>query len=185
MQAARQRYLRLEAEAQPGGKLTERLDKQRRAELAAFGETKKKQYAEDILHDLSLGAYTHRASQDPSNLEALDISRRVAYHLGFLDSLVADGTPPEVAYASPRIQASIDQLNDLMPAIGSRDIRAHAASTLERLRDLSHDAALQEDCSLALTTLRGNPGSDRPTAASGLAVSARSATPLPKMESLK
>jgi hypothetical protein len=153
--------------------------------LAAFGESKKKQYAEEILHDLSLGLYTHRAQEDPSNLTELDLCRRITYQLNFLDSLVGAGTQPEVAYSSSRIQASVAELSDLMPQVRSNDIRAHAETTLNRLRQLSLDAALQADCSQALTALKGNGGSERPTVASGLAVSARSAKPAIKVESLK
>ncbi|MGA8030185.1 MAG: hypothetical protein WB992_23830 [Bryobacteraceae bacterium] len=154
MQAAIERYALLKTEAEDGGKLIERLDKTRRSELAAFGETKKAKIGEALLHDASFGLYTHRAKQDPANLEALDRYRRIQYHLAFLDSLVEAGTQPEITYDSSRIQSSVMALSALMTDVNSAETRAHAEATLLRLQELSQDGLLQADCSVAVASLR-------------------------------
>lgn len=165
LQAARVRYARLQAETSDG-MLLKRLDKQRRSELAYFEESKKARVARGLLHDVTLGMYTHRAPPDAANLGALDSYRRVEYHLHFLDSLVETGTQPEVAYDSSRIQASVTELGRLMPDISSPVIRARASATLERLRSLSQDENLQANCSVTLLALKRNPAALHPAAAS-------------------
>lgn len=185
LESARERYVRLEDEATaPDGALLKRLDKQRRAELAYFEESKKARIFEDFLHDTSLGVYTHRAKPDTGNLTVLDTYRRVAYHLQLLDSLAEAGTPPEVAYETTRIQASVTELSRLMPSVSSPQIRAHVAATLERLRSLSRDENLQAGCSLALVALQRNPAPVRATALSGITASPRS-IPLDSVNAVK
>ncbi len=171
MQAAQARYKLLEAEAQDGGQLLTRLDKQRRAELAYFGETNKARLAESLFHDATLGLYTRRVKEDSWNLATLDCYRRVESDLTFLDSLVNAGTQPEVVYDTARIQASVTELSSLMPGISSRAVRAHAAATIDGLRNLSRDEMLQADCSLALTNLKGNTAPVRAAVASGIVTS--------------
>jgi len=157
--AARARYRRLETETQDG-KLTARLDKQRRYELTYFAESRKAQITEDVLHDVTLGLYTHRARKSPQMLRALDAYRRVDDRLRLLDSLVESGTQPEVAYDATRIQGAVAELTTLLPAIRSSDLRAHAAATLLRLESLSRDEHLRGDCSVALLALRRGPPVD-------------------------
>ncbi len=154
--AARARYARLQAECGENGKLAARLDKQRRYELAYFAESKKAKITEDILHHATLGLYTHRARKTPANLETLDADRRVENRLQLLDSLAAAGTEPEVAYDASRIHAAVAELTALLPAIRSSDVRAHAAATLLRLKDLSGDERLRADCLSALVVLKRN-----------------------------
>ena len=153
MQAAVERYARLDSEAQDGSsELFRRIDKTRRSELAAFGETKKAKVAEALLHDASFGIYTHRAKPNRANLEALDRDRRIQYHLSFLDSLVEAETQPEITFDSSRIQSSVVALGMLMPDVHSAAMRAHVEATLLRLRELSQDAVLQANCALALAS---------------------------------
>jgi hypothetical protein len=154
IQAAITRYARLQAEGAPDGTLMTRIDKERRFELATFGESRQAQMFQSALHDASFGLYTHRAKKDPGNLATLDCYRRIQRDLDFLDSAVEPGTPPEVAYDSRRIQASVLDLNSLMPQVRSREVRVHAAATLDRLKSVSRDAELQADCSSALASMK-------------------------------
>jgi hypothetical protein len=157
VEAAKTRYNQLETEAQGDGRLLERLDKERRAELASFGQTRKAQIATLLLHDLTFGAYTHRAKKDDENLALLDCYRRVEYQLDFLDTLAAAGTQPEIAYDSSRIRESVTELSSLIGRVQSSKVRSHAAATLSRLEELSQDAGLRADCSSALVAIdRGN-----------------------------
>lgn len=154
MEAARARYDQLQLQIQEGGAVRTRLDKQRRAELAAFGESMKAQITQELLHDASLGLYTHRVKRNSENLASLDRDRRVQYELSFLDVLAQSGTPPEVAYDSAHIHAVVAALNSLMPDVGSPEVREHAQAVLLRLKSLSQDRQVQSDCSIALASLR-------------------------------
>lgn len=153
IQLARAHYAALLAEIQNGELLT-RIDKERRAELARFGESERARLARILLHDATFGTYTHRVKKDDENLMTLDREREVLYHLNFLDSLTGAGTPPEVSYAVDRIRASVASLNQLMPQIQAPSIRAHIARTLQQLQGISQNAELQADCSATLASLR-------------------------------
>ena len=168
LEAAAARYRRLDTEAE-NGTLMKLLDKERRSELAAFEESKKARVMEDVLHDATLGSYTHRSKPDPANVSTLNSYRRIEYHLHFLDSLAEQGTQPEVVYDPDRIQASVSQLSNLMLRVNPPGIRTHAAATLESLRQLSRDESLQADCSMALIALKRHSTSVRASAGSGIA----------------
>ncbi len=156
IQLAKLRYARLQAEAQDGKHLEERLDKQRRSELAEFGESAKARVSFSVLHDATLGLYTHRARKGDGNLASLDRARRLEYDLNFLDSLIEAGTPPEIAYDSSRVRAYVVELSSLMPGVRAQQMRVHVTEILERLQELSRDLGLQADCSIALAALKGN-----------------------------
>jgi hypothetical protein len=175
MQVALARYARLQAEAEDGGRLKERIDKQRRAEIAEFGESKKAHVTEALLHDAAFGLYTHRARNDDTNLATLERDRRIQYQLNFLDSLVQAGTQPEIAYDSSRIRASVEELSGLLPAVTATSVRAHAAATLEQLQKISKDAGLQDDCSFVLAALKRNASPVRAVTAPGVVASALAA----------
>jgi hypothetical protein len=150
--AAIQRYSMLQ-QAAATGQLAERVETNRRAELAVDTETQKGLLRDYALHIASFGAYTHRAKASVQNVAQIDTYRRAQYALAWLDQISDDGTPPEVAYDTTKIQHAIEELKAVMPEVRSRDLRAHAAATLERMRSLSRDNALQSDCSTAMASL--------------------------------
>ncbi|MBV9759237.1 MAG: hypothetical protein JO340_01625 [Acidobacteriaceae bacterium] len=170
VQVAKTRYELLEAMSDGGKFLADRIDKERRAELADFGESKKARAAQTLLHDATFGVYTHRVKSDFANLAELERERRIQYQLNFLDSLAQAGPRPEVIYESSRIRASVNELSGLMAGVRSKPVRAHAATTLAEIQKNSADAELQSDCSFALAALKGNVGSAR--AGSGAMVAA-------------
>lgn len=146
------RYDLLQAEAGQNGRLMTRVDQERRFELSSFGESEKARVAKSMLHVATLGIYKQQAKHD--NISMVDYDRRVAHQLSFLDSLIQAGTPPEIAFDTQRIRASVNDLSSLMPAISSRRVREHAESTLSRLQQFSKDPVLQADCSNALLALK-------------------------------
>ncbi len=169
--AAETRFSKLQQEA--SGELVNRVDRDRRKELAAFGESKTQFMRDHAFHVLSFGAYTHRVQYPDDELASLDRYRRMQYQLNFLDSLVKAGTQPEVSYDSASVQASVRELSNLMQGVQSSNFRARAAATLESLKQISQDAALQSDCSQAVAAIRGDgpvqwPGAARGTAAGGV-----------------
>jgi hypothetical protein len=163
--AATTRYSILQQEAATG-RLAESVERDRRAELALDVETKKRVLGDDALHIASFGTYTHRAKPNLQNRGLIDSYRRTQYALAWLDEISDGGTPPEVAYDTTKIQHAIEELKAAMPEVRSRDLRAHAAATLARMRNLSHDDALQADCSTAIASLN----IDRLAHADGVAV---------------
>src|SRR5205823_1580435 len=134
--------------------LAERVDRERRSELAGVGQSATAGLSYSLLHTLTLGGYTHRARKDVGNLATLDRARRLQYDLNFLDPLVDAGTQPEVAYDSSRVRAYVVDLSGLMPEVSAPKTRAHVTEVLERLQRLSQDAGLQADCSTALAALK-------------------------------
>jgi hypothetical protein len=156
MQVAARQYVVLEAQSEDNGHLMERVRKARRSEIASFGQNTRSRVTDDLLYVGSLGLYQHRAEESLDNISKLDCYRRVAYQLRFLDSVVAAGTPPEVAYDIARLHASITELENLMPRVQSPGVRAHARNTLLRLSGLSRNLALQDECSLAIASFRSS-----------------------------
>ena len=175
MQVAAARYARLEADAQGGGRIAARLEKEHRAEIAAFGESKKKQAVETVLHNATFGLYTHLAKRDDVTVEALDRDRRIQYQLNFLDSLVRAGTQPEIAYDSVRIRAAVTELSGLIPQVKAKQVRVRAQAAFERLGNLTRDNGVQDDCSLALAALRRNSTPVRAASAAGIVASSMAA----------
>jgi hypothetical protein len=154
MQAALQRYDLLEAAARENSKMAERLDKDRRAELARFESNKGERVRDGILHVATLGRYTHRAGNGDF-AELLEEYREVDYYLTLLDGLEAAGTQPEVAYDSSRIRYALVQLSVLLPDLKDSPIRERASHTIEKLRELSADEDLRAECRVALDSLAG------------------------------
>jgi hypothetical protein len=144
-------YKLLESEAGENGRLMARVDQERRWELSSFGESERAKIAKSALHVATLGLYKDQAKHD--DISILDQDRRVAYQLGFLDSLAQTETPPEVAYDAQRIESSVSELSSLIPTVSLARVRMHAETTLERLKNLSKDAELQAECTTALAVI--------------------------------
>lgn len=178
IRAAMARYEHLQEEAGPDGALAAQVDKDRRSELASFGQSKAAAAAHEFLHLATLNNYTHRTKPDVDDLVTLDCYRRVQTHLRFLDSLVQAGTPPEVAYSSVTVQAAVTELDGLMPRVQSPKVRTQARNTLQALSALSRDTLLQAECSDAINALNlqeRNWREARPVHTPGVV-----ASPLPK-----
>ena len=106
MQAAVERYERLQAEA-ANGQLAELVDKNRRAELASFDQNKRQLARDNILHFLSMGRYTNRVKPGPDTASETANLRRAQVELRYLDQLADGGTQPEVTSDAARISCSI------------------------------------------------------------------------------
>lgn len=158
-QLAALHYAQIQDAGGADGILAKRLDEERRAELAAFGQSKAAGAAQSALHMATFGHYTQRVSPNKLALSTLDRERRVQYQLDLLGSLVKDGTPPEVAYKADQIERSVANLNTLLAEIDSSRIRQRATVTLNRLKSLSRDTGVQAQCAVALLALQAPPGS--------------------------
>ena len=156
--AAAVRYALLqEALSEPDSRIAARVDKERRAELASLQSTPGGRVFAEALHALTFGAYTKRAASGQENLELLDSYRRVQNDLGFLDGLVAAGTPPEIGERPEHVQSVVSDLQTVLPDINSVQMRAHAERTLLKVQQLSGDAALRAGLSSALASVKKKP----------------------------
>jgi hypothetical protein len=88
---------------------------------------------------------------------ALNRERRIDYNLAFLDKLVQAGTDPEVTYPFERIRESVNTLAELTPGVTARNVRSHAAETIDTLKTLSSDPLLQADCTRAAADIKAAP----------------------------
>jgi hypothetical protein len=154
MERARAHLAQLQDGSGEDGPLVVSLDKERRAELVAFGQSPGASAMDSALHLVTLGLYTHRASKNDLSLSTLDVQRRTISQVEFLESLIANGTQPEMVVDSSQIRASLVELRDLVPSINSPRMREHAAAVLERLKGLSRDEGIQTDCTVALSAWR-------------------------------
>lgn len=152
LELAQEHYRVLLARAQ-NGKLSDRINDERRSELAEFGESRHGRFARIVFHDATFGVYTPRVKRSKDNLIALDRERRLLYELNFLDSLAEAGTAPEVTHSIKQIQSSITNLNDLMVNVNRSVVRSHVARTLQKLHDISQNSELQSICNTALASL--------------------------------
>jgi hypothetical protein len=155
---AAQRYIQLQRAADDGP-IVKRLDNDRRAELAMYESTSAQRVWEDIIHGVTLGAYTKRVKPAEGNLARLGSYRRVEYDLAFLDRLAAAGTAPEVTYEASRVEEVVLELETVLPGIKSPQIEAHAQRILLRVRQISQDATLRADLSAATQSLQKSANS--------------------------
>jgi hypothetical protein len=155
MKAALSRSKQLDAQALgDNNRLWKRLNADRRQELAAFGETPKREVLDVTMHVLTFGGYNHKAKDDDDSWTLLSSYRRIDYNLSLLDRMVQANVPPEVAYQQANIQLAIANLTDLMPLVKAANVRAHVEDTLARLGKLSNDDKLRADCETALASVR-------------------------------
>jgi hypothetical protein len=168
-------FAQIQEAASDNGKLVKRLNEERRAELAAFGQGKAAQLLDNTAHMATFGRYTQRVPEKELQLSTLDRERRVLYRLDFLDSLVQQGTQPEVAYDAGQIQQSVADLNTLLSQVAAPRIRDRAAATLDRLKSLSRDPGVQTQCAVALIAIHEAPGGVRAESAPAIASSPKAA----------
>ena len=152
MLAALARYDNLQRDAR-NGQLLKTVDNNRRAELAIDSESPQQISWQSFLHIASFGSYTHRVGAKAENVAEVDRYRRVQNQLDYLDRVTENGTQPEVAYDSIQLEHSVSILRNELPYVESRPVRTRAAATLNRLNDLTQDAALKTDCSAAVASL--------------------------------
>jgi hypothetical protein len=153
---AAQRYTQLKS-ASDDGPILKRLDDDHRAELAMYEATQAQRVWQDIIHGVTLGAYTKRVKPAEGNLPRLNSYRRVEYDLAFLDRLAAAGTAPEVTHEAWRVEGVALELETILPGIQSPQIEAHAQRTLCRVTQISKDTTLRADLSAVAQSLQ-KPG---------------------------
>ena len=147
---AHENYDSLRVAANNPAKLPARLDKDRRQELASFGDGHSSSFGSEVLHLLSFGAYTRRASKTEGYISRLERDRTTDVLIEHLNAIADAGPNPEVAFAADRIGASMDQLADLARQSSSRTVKQRASAVISRVQALSSDSVLKAQCERAL-----------------------------------
>ena len=133
------------------GELSERVDKDRRHELAITSDSTRT--TQDILHFASFGLYTKRVPESPDNLVQLANERETEAELQFLER-VAGEPMPEVRWDPTQIEESLNKLSSLTHSLDNTKKREHAIALVDKIRDLTGDNHLRASCNLTLTRLR-------------------------------
>ncbi|HEX6545128.1 MAG TPA: hypothetical protein VF023_02395, partial [Bryobacteraceae bacterium] len=165
MALARQNLAALEKAAANEHKLPERIDNDRREELASFGRGPGSAAMAKVMHYASFGLYTRRAPRDDNNLEVLRRDRRVESLMAYLRQVRNAGQRPEVIFPAEQIQTAVDSLSALMSQDVSSRLRNEAASVIEELQRETKDDTLLASCHQALTALNTHPRSAHPAPA--------------------
>ena len=154
---AQARYDLLLSQTDGGSALLARLDKDRRAEAANFGQSVKSSVAHHLLHFATLGIYTHRVRAGHFDLNQLNAQRRFSSALGFLDGVIENGTPPEAGFSAGAIRSSIVTLTQMSVKVHSQALREHALSTVEKVETLTGDPTIVANCRIAKVALNLRP----------------------------
>jgi uncharacterized protein YoaH (UPF0181 family) len=162
---ARRNLDALEKAAANEHKLPERIDNDRREELAAFGRGPGSAAMAKIMHYASFGIYTRRAPREEYNLEVLRRDRRVESLMAYLEQVRNAGERPEVTFSAEQIQTAVDSLSSLLSQGVSNRLREEAVSVIAQLQRETKDDTLLASCHQALTTLSTRPRSAHPAPA--------------------
>ena len=149
---ARVNYRALENAAANPGQLPQRLEKDRRQELAAYGESHPGKLAQNVLHYLSLGIFTDRTPRSDENASMLDRDRRTESLVRYLHEVASSGVHPEVSFDAAQIRRSIDELATLVSEASPR-MRTQAVAVLTTLLEESQTEELRADCARALLVM--------------------------------
>jgi len=150
---ARANYIALEKAATNPAKLPERLEKDRRKELAGFGESLRGKLAQDMLHYMTLGGFTARVPRDEDNETRLDRDRRTESLIRYLRELAYSGVDPAVSFDVVQIRSSMDELASLIGAASSKRMRNQAVAVIEKLQSEFQNKALRADCARVLLAM--------------------------------
>ena len=151
---ARGNYQALQHNIADSSKLSARIDKDRRRELASFGESYKHKTIKEVAHFASLGMYTNRASRSDENLAKLRRDRTIAALLQQLKDIADGGVSPEISFPQSQIESSISQLARLAHESSSASVKRQAAVAITRVERLSNSDQIKTECARALTELQ-------------------------------
>ena len=151
--SARRHFDNLQRAAEFGEQLSVRVDRDRRAELARFGEGDKQRLAWSAVHVATFGLYTRRVPKREDNRQMLSRDRTIETLIRYLKLVSEAGPRPEVVYPASDVQNSIRELsNRIVPAVPV-SIRRSAIRLIEDVRGTTENAGIRSDCDLALASL--------------------------------
>jgi hypothetical protein len=151
--AANRSYRLLMQAAAAPDKLLNKLDKDRRQELAAFGTSRKTQFAARLWHYSTFGAYTRRLPAGSSTIESTRSMRRVEDLLSLLTQLTRRGARPEVALDAGIIENAIEELS-VLTRNSPAPVRESFIGLTDELLKLSQDDDIRTRCRAVLENNR-------------------------------
>lgn len=158
LEAARIRFQILQRQAADGS-IAARVNKERRAELSAFGRSTKTLVARELLHDASFGMYTARARNTPDLMSRLATERLIRSDLQYLDTVTAEGPRPEISHSVASIREAVEELTADLSGPVPVSVRTQAQQVLTKLRQSTSNMDLNDECLAALRHLdRKGPG---------------------------
>jgi hypothetical protein len=151
---AGQQYTALVQYANAPAGLSARLERDRRAELAADQHARTKRVLQAVGHWFGGGASAHRQYPDLALRAALDARRRAAADLQYLESVAAAGPNPEVSRSPSEISQTIEALS------GEDGLSPRAAHLIARIFSSSSEYQIRTACLRALQRSTGDQARD-------------------------
>lgn len=151
--SARRHFENLQRGAESGERLSVRIDRDRRKELAAFGESGKEQLSWSALHVITFGLYTRRAPKREDNREMLSRNREIETLMRYMKLVSESGKRPEVVFPASDVQNAVRELSNLIGPAVPASVRREAVHLIGTVRGATEDAGIRSDCMLALASL--------------------------------
>jgi len=136
--------LLMQAAASPN-QVPEKLDKDRRQELASFGASNATKLRTQFLRYVTLGLYTRRAQAAPNTIESVRQTRRVNDLLNALNHVGSEKSRSELTFNTSKIVSTIQELSTLTRS-SPPAIRHSFLTIADRLLSLSEDESIREQC---------------------------------------
>ena len=136
--------LLMQAAASPN-QVPEKLDKDRRQELASFGASNATKLRTQFLRYVTLGLYTRRAQAAPNTIESVRQTRRVNDLLNVLNHVGSEKSRSELTFNTSKIVSTIQELSTLTRS-SPPAIRHSFLTIADRLLSLSEDESIREQC---------------------------------------
>ena len=132
---ATEQYAALLAYANRPDGLPQKLDRDRRAEVAKLAHGGAQQTLFRLANILSFGKYTHREKPNPELESKLDLARRFAYHTHFLRQVANSGPQIDVTWDLSEVKRSLQFIVDHASEADSRSVSATATIFLRTQDD--------------------------------------------------
>ena len=148
-QYARQRYAALKAYAADPKGLPERLEKDRETELTSYEHGSAARVGLKLANVFTFGLYRHREPErDTALLAMLDMERRTAREIRFLEAVLRSTPQPELVWNMDEVRRSVD-------ALAASGIPQRTAKVVEKLMTATTDQETLAALERALTNLHG------------------------------
>ncbi|HEY2843373.1 MAG TPA: hypothetical protein VGJ09_06975 [Bryobacteraceae bacterium] len=120
------------------------VERDRNAEVAAHRHDTPARAGFRLAHWVTLGAYSHKETEDSAGLSAvLDRERRAARQVQFLETVAQSSSRPDVVWDLAEVRHAVDELI-------ATGLPAHSAAVVTRIMQQTSDAQIRELCQQAL-----------------------------------
>jgi hypothetical protein len=154
--AANRSYRLLMQAAAAPEELLNKLDKDRRQELAAFGTSRKAQFTARLWHYSTFGVYTRRVPASSSTIESTRSTRRIEDLLSLLAQVTRGGARPEVAFDTAKVESTVEDLS-VLTRTSPAPVRESFLGLTHKLLGLSQDEDIRTRCRAVLENEQNAP----------------------------